>query len=124
MESKNTIEEQIRALEELLLNPETRKSEDVLSRVLAKDFLEIASTGRKYNKQQIIDALLNEKPAPLSLTDFQTRPLAPGLVLATYRAIRKGDSGQSSSSQRSSIWKYDDKRWQIVFHQGTLENPL
>jgi hypothetical protein len=124
MEPKIPNENEIRNLEELLLKPETRKSEDVLSRVLAKDFLEIASSGRKYNKQQIIDALLNEKPEPLSLTDFQTRPLAPGLVLATYRAIRKGDSGQNSSSQRSSIWKYDDERWQIIFHQGTLESPL
>ena len=115
MESKNTAEQEIRDLEELLLKPETRKSKDVLLRLLADDFFEIVASGRRYNREQIIEALLQEIPEPLSMTDFHAKPIGGGLVLATYRAIQ----GTRDVSLRSSIWKFTDNRWQIIFHQGT-----
>jgi len=113
------IEEEIRKLEELLMSPEARKSEDVLMNVLAADFCEIVASGHKYSREQIIEALLNEEPEPLSMRDFQVKALAENIVLATYRAIHGNPDGQHSSSLRSSIWQHVDNRWQIIFHQGT-----
>lgn len=115
------VEKEIQALEELLMSQEARKSKDVLLRVLATDFLEIGSSGQKYDREQIIEALLHEEPVQLTMRDFKARPLAQGVVLATYRAIHGNPGGQHSSSLRSSIWKYEDNRWQIIFHQGTPE---
>jgi hypothetical protein len=55
-----------------------------------------------------------------SFVDFKALLLAPGVVLTTYRAIRRGATGeQLSQSLRSYVWKFIDGRWQMVFHQGT-----
>nr|WP_242947776.1 hypothetical protein [Desulfosporosinus lacus] len=46
--------------------------------------------------------------------------LAPDVVLATYRAVKSNESREEMrNSLRSSIWKFLDGRWQMVFHQGT-----
>jgi hypothetical protein len=104
----------IRSLEEQLLRPEVRTSAERLAALLADDFTEIGSSGRVYDKQQIIDQLQYEErqePQP-TLRDFFARWLAADLVLVTYSIVE-------SQTIRSSIWKLIDGRWQIVFHQGT-----
>jgi hypothetical protein len=84
--------------------------------------VEIGSSGRVFDKRQIIDTLLHEAPSrPRAILDFGARVLAPGLVLATYRlAWSGGDDEVAKHSLRSSIWKLIGQRWQLVFHQGTL----
>jgi hypothetical protein len=120
MDAELSVEQLIRQLEERLLQPEIRKSADEVAPLLAEEFTEFGSSGRVFNKQQIIQSLQGESPVARSLTDFKTLVLAPGVVLATYRAIRHGPSEeQSTSSLRSSIWKWIDGRWQMIFHQGT-----
>jgi hypothetical protein len=116
-----SIEQHLRELEERLLQTEVRRSADDVTALLADDFIEFGSSGRVFDKQQIIDNLQTEPRIRQSLVDFKTLPLAPGLVLATYRAVRQGGPGEPPSySLRSSIWKLIDDRWQLVFHQGTL----
>jgi len=108
-------------LEERLLQSDTRKSEGDVGALLADAFIEFGSSGRVYNKQESIAALLGESPSQPSLADFYARELAPGVVLATYSAT-KGDftPHQTVCSLRSSIWQWIDGRWQTIFHQGTL----
>jgi hypothetical protein len=116
-----SIEQQLRELEERLLQSEVRRSADYVGALLADEFIEFGSSGRVFNKQQIIDNLTDEPQIRRSLVDFKTLPLAPGLVLATYRAVRHGGPGEPPIySLRSSIWKLIDDRWRMVFHQGTL----
>lgn len=64
----------------------------------------------------MITALLSEPSMHHSLTDFKTLLLTDDLVLVTYR-ITKNDKKQSL---RSSIWKFNDNQWQMIFHQGRL----
>jgi len=106
----------LRDLEEELLRPEVRKSTDRLDQLLADEFTEFGSSGRIFDKRQIIDALQREAPFHSSLADFSVRRLAPGVMLVTYRAT---DTERPDSRIRSSIWKLVDGRWQMVFHQGT-----
>ena len=116
-----SVEQHLRELEERLLQTEVRRSADDVAALLADDFIEFGSSGRVFDKQQIIDNLQAERRIRRSLVDFKTLPLAPGLVLATYRAIRQGGPGEPPIySLRSSIWKLIDDRWRMVFHQGTL----
>ena len=115
-----SIEEQIRALEEQLLQVEVRKTAARLDALLAEEFIEFGSSGRVFDKHDIIESLGAEFPTPRSLADFKATPLEKGVVLATYRAIRYGAPGeQPTHSLRSSVWKWIDGRWQMVFHQGT-----
>ena len=117
----------LRQLEEHLLRPEVRSSAEQVGRLLADDFIEFGSSGYAYDKQQIIEALQQEKPDPtvrISLAEFAARRLAPGVFLVTYRTIREGGPDETGRSRlRSSIWKLMDGRWQMVFHQGT-PSPL
>jgi hypothetical protein len=114
--------ETLRQLEEQLLQPHVRRSAAALGRLLADEFLEFGSSGRTWNKEQIIESLQQEDGGcRRSLRDFQMKLLAPGVVLAMYRVSRKSDGdAQPVESRRSSIWKMIDGRWQMVFHQGTI----
>ena len=120
MSADVSIEAHLRTLEEELLQPEVRKTASRVDTLLAEEFIEFGSSGRVFNKQQIIEMLRSESPVRLSLTDFKARTLAPGVVLTTYRAVRYWASGeQPIYSLRSSVWRLLDGRWQMVFHQGT-----
>ena len=111
----------LRQLEERLLDPAIRKDSEVVSYLLADDFLEFGSSGRTFDKPAILEALSNEPPSPpILLTHFAARHLAADAVLITYRTTRHDPSGNpTTSSNRSSIWVHRDNRWQITFHQGT-----
>ncbi len=107
--------EQLYGLELQLLQPATRSSRRNLEDLLADDFVEIGSTGTIYDRARVISALLLESPAAWSVASFEARSLAPGIALVTYLATKSG----GESSRRCSIWKLNDGRWRMTFHQGT-----
>lgn len=113
------IETIIRQLEEQLLQPDIRRSVETLAAMIADEFVEFGSSGRAYDKQQILDSLPNENPIPRMLSDFKTNMLAPGVILATYHATYKKPGAKPAHSRRCSIWKLMNGRWQMIFHQGT-----
>jgi len=82
---------------------------------------EFGSSGRMYNKQQVIDGLISSQTLQMTVVDFEVKLLAPSVALATYRVIKLNNQGEAETnySLRSSIWKLNQGRWQMVFHQGT-----
>ena len=104
----------IRRLEEALLVPEVRKSAAQIAALLADEFVEIGSSGRIYDKDQIIGQLQQEsgEESLRTVSDFMAREPADGLILVTYRIIE-------SRTVRSSIWKKTNSEWRMVFHQET-----
>jgi hypothetical protein len=115
------IEDHLRSLEEHLLNPAIRRDSKAVATLLADNFIEFGGSGRVFDKASILEDLKNEPPRPASLlTDFKTRELAPGVILATYKATRRNAAEEPvSQSWRSSIWTHVNGQWQITFHQGT-----
>ncbi|MBC1892129.1 nuclear transport factor 2 family protein [Listeria booriae] len=101
--------------EEQLLRPEIRTSKEALSQLLAADFFEFGSSGRVLYREEEIDET-GIGVVDMQLSDFEIKPLAADVVLATYRIF---NVEQKQSSLRSSIWKFQNNRWQLVFHQGT-----
>ncbi|MCB9422116.1 MAG: DUF4440 domain-containing protein [Ardenticatenaceae bacterium] len=118
MDDKN-IEATIQQLEEQLLQPDVRRSAQLLDDLLADDFIEHGSSGRAYDKGQILESLTNENPVPRTLTNFKTTTLAPGVILATYHSTYWEPGAAPAHSRRCSIWKLVNGRWQMIFHQGT-----
>ncbi|MEH2142551.1 nuclear transport factor 2 family protein [Nostoc sp.] len=109
--------------EECLLQSDVRKSAKDVMDLLAEEFIEFGSSGRVFDKQQIINSLQNEPIESLtqrSITEFKTLVLATGVVLVTYRIVRHISGEQPVHSLRSSIWKLNNDRWKMIFHQGTL----
>lgn len=121
----NIIKQQLIELEQLLVQPETRLSAELLNRYLADDFYEIAATGRCFGKADVLQRLPTETPPVITQQDFDCRVLADGLAQLTYRATiqREGDD-TVAYSVRSSIYRFDGENWQMIFHQGTACNPL
>ena len=115
--------DQLRQLELRLTEPDIRRSQADLDQMLADDFREFGSSGRSFDKQQIIDALQHQRLYEISIQEFRAVALAPGVVLVTYRAkCIIPESGVVMRSLRSSIWNQKNGRWQIEFHQGTPMN--
>ena len=109
----------ILGLEKALLDPDTRHNAEWLDGVLDVDMTEIGKSGYTYGRDEIIGALVAERPA--AATRFEVtapvfRQLAEGLILLTYRLepLTEGDA-----SLRSSIWRLTGGQWRMVFHQGT-----
>jgi hypothetical protein len=112
------------ALERGLLDPATRHLPEWLERIFADDMTEFGQSGRAYSKQEIIQALVAEKRSPVAIygiAEPKFTELAPGLVLMTYRRepLVQESVEPPVASLRSSIWRNDDGRWRLFFHQGT-----
>ena len=121
----DTIKPQLIALEQLLVQPATRLSAELLNRYLADDFYEIGATGRCFGKADVLERLPTETPPEITQQDFNCRVLADGLAQLTYRAtIQRAESDIVSYSVRSSLYRFDGENWQMIFHQGTAYNPL
>lgn len=118
----SSVAEQLRALEEALLNPSVRRDSSAVLDLLSEDFREFGSSGRIWNRDQIVVLLASETYVPVRIEDFRCETLAENVVLVTYRAVRTDPSaGTPASSLRSSIWIKEVKGWRVRFHQGTRE---
>ncbi len=97
-------------------------AEDDMRALLADDFVEFGSAGGVYTRQDQLAFARSGEGVGIRhvVRDFQVRPLAPGVALATYRTERLGDNRRA---RRSSIWVQADGGWKMAFHQGTPEDP-
>ena len=118
MHTNLSVKQHLRELEEQLLCVHVRRMPELVADLLAEEFVEIGSLGRRFNKTQIIKALQAESSLRWSLAEFEVSLLAPDVALATYRAVQHIEP--PVHSLRSSIWILRDGHWKMVFHQGTL----
>jgi len=102
-------------LEMEVLSPETRGDPRRMGELLRDDFIEFGSSGRVYQKSMLIEMLTHEQHARVLIRDFAVREIADQAALVTYRTV--GQAGQEA--RRSSVWVRTERRWQMVFHQGT-----
>ena len=109
----------IKLLEEKLLDPKFRKSAEELIHIIDKDFIEIGSSGKIYNREDVIAALKAEAPVNISIKNFRIKILSDDIVMALYTTVNNNISGAGSISERSSVWKKREGVWHILFHQGT-----
>lgn len=114
----------IRSLEEALHRPEVRHSRDALEALLAAKFVEFGASGAIYNRATIIDLLIQEDGSSnddLRTTNYVLTSISYDAVLLTYESERTQNDGSKRHVLRSSIWKRNGDRWQMLFHQGTIK---
>ena len=116
--------EDLRRLEGELVSPEVWQSRAELEARMNPDFIEIGAGGT-LSREGLISIILGTDPGVWHAEDFAVRELAPTVALVTYRSlIDRGDGGPSLIALRSSIWRREDDRWRIEFHQITrLSSP-
>ncbi len=115
MEYRPSLKELLFQLEEKLLKPEIRTSKDELTNLLAVSFFEFGSSGKVMYKNESIGEM-SLGIVRMKMSDFEIHPLSEGIVLTTYRIYNEINK---QYSLRSSIWKLNDGRWKMHFHQGT-----
>jgi len=107
----------LRQLEESLLQPDVRKSRTLIE-LLADEFIEFSSSGRIYNKADLVEALQAESPSKQTANDFKVARLCPDAALLTYRIHLHREP--PVHTLRSSVWRRSNGKWRIVFHQATI----
>jgi hypothetical protein len=114
-----TIEAELRVLEERLAMPAPSESRDTLGALLAPDFREFGSSGRVYDAASTLDALIPGGRPRVILESFKVVSMAEGVVLVTYLSRSFAGPGWKPPALRSSLWVRRASGWQMVFHQGT-----
>ena len=105
-------------LETSLHSETVRKSKDKLSELLHGEFIEIGASGKVYDKNHIIESLPKESALKLRATDFKLRELSPEIQQLTYNLESSTGGNSTRYTLRSSLWKNNNDKWQIIFHQG------
>lgn len=108
-------------LEKSLHKTNVRKSRDDLDRILHDQFMEIGASGRLFDKGSIIEILPTEGEVSIEGMNFKIRIMAPGVAQLTYLSVATRD-GVKTKAMRSSIWKFEENVWKLLFHQGTRLN--
>ncbi|MFN8184485.1 MAG: nuclear transport factor 2 family protein [Candidatus Nanopelagicales bacterium] len=97
-------------LERHLLDPAVRADAEALAQLLHPDFTEIGASGRRWNRAQVISALVAEPHCSQDLRDLHTDELAYGIAMVTY---------DLDGTRRMSLWVKEVTRWYLRYHQGT-----
>lgn len=106
-----------------LLKSEVRKSPEKIAELLSDDFIEFTSSGRVvfYKNGEVFQDKDDNTELKWEIKYFSIKELSNECILATFKVIKHDEIDESKKySLRSSIWKYSDKRWKMVFHQGTV----
>ncbi|MDQ1025327.1 hypothetical protein QF035_002909 [Streptomyces umbrinus] len=104
-----------------LLDPEIRRSPELLGALLHPDFHEFGVSGRHWDRASIIDALAAAKEpgtGPGITSRVTGVELAPDLVHLTFDTEHNG-----RHAHRSSLWRRTGEEWLLYFHQGTPFSP-
>lgn len=88
----------------------------------ADDYWEVGASGRVYNRELILE-LARKTPAHFvdasqagwQAKDFGLLQLGPETYIVTYALDQNG-----RLTHRASIWRREQGRWKILYHQGTI----
>lgn len=95
------------------LKSENRANSKILD-ILHPSFKEFGKSGVIYDKADINHSQLDNDIYKIS--DFEETTLSEGCILCTYTLF---NTTNNTISNRSSIWKYYENDWKLIFHQGT-----
>ena len=92
----------------------------VLSALIDDAFIEIGSSGSIHDKAEVIRWFKSGDQSEIQGIDFKAKYLSDDVILLTYQSITKVPGIDApKQALRSSIWKYTDGVWKMIFHQGT-----
>ncbi len=85
----------------------------------ADDFWEVGASGRVYDREHVIDALVRRGKVAGDehwvVSDARCRPLGDDTYMLTYRLDQAG-----RLTRRLSLWRRAGDGWEVLYHQGTV----
>ena len=118
------LEKEILKLENELLLSKTRKSARRISEILDEEFTEYTSSGQEYHYKKGDVFQAEDDDSELNWWNFniKIKELSKDYILATYKLIKEDEKDERKKyTLRSSISRYYNSRWKMIFHQGTYE---
>ncbi len=118
------LQTQLIDLEKALLTDEVRISQQKLDELIHDDFIEFSQSGKQYGKKEVLDTFKNYQPdaSQYETAHFRVRELSKDLAQITYETLSAPKNNtEKRIALRSSLWKYADNRWKMIFHQGTIK---
>ncbi|NUP74075.1 MAG: ribonuclease HI family protein [Sinomonas sp.] len=103
-------------LEQELLDPETRADFGQLAYLLHPEYREIGQTGRLWDRDEVVDSLVQNPELSTAFELLEATSLGPDLIQVLYRT-----ESAEGSCLRSSLWQRAEGRGRLRFHQGTPE---
>jgi hypothetical protein len=89
---------------------------------LSKNFIEYGKSGYIYDRESTINALMNlQEDKQIEIMQFELIELNENILLVHYISHHKEDD---SYALRTSIWKNEDDKLKLYFHQGTVYRTL
>jgi len=109
---------ELRVREPIFHRREFGTSRDDLLGMTADDFWEIGASGNIYDRNFVIETLLERYKSAetddLVCSEFRLRRLAEDLYQLNYVLQQPG-----RLTRRTTLWKKTGGKWKILFHQGT-----
>lgn len=112
--------------EQQLHRLQIRRQKAAIEKLLHRDFFEIGRSGKRYDRQQVINSLLAETVEQnIGSDQYALTPTGSAMLLLTYRTYVLSAGGEKlQRTLRTSLWvntSKNDDNWQMLFHQGTPE---
>lgn len=113
-------------LEERLFQPDVRSSSGELTQLISDDFIEIAASGLRFGKANVLERLPSEIAPEITASNYELRMFSLDCAQLLYRAkMSKIDHPSPIYSHRCSIWRRSvSGQWQMIYHQGTTCAPF
>ena len=114
----------IQQLELNLLQSDLTAHPGLIDELLAEDFEEIDNRGEIRSRADVIGWLKTKDPSMhWAFKDFRIKVVSGDVVLVIY-SLQKPDQPDAGSggSTRTSLWRYRNNQWKMVFHQASRKN--
>lgn len=113
---------ELKAREPIFHHPDKfGRTEDDILNLMCEEFWEVGASGRVYTREDVCQTLLERYNDPVyqdiwQTSEFKLTPVADDTYLLTYILLQNN----TRATRRSTIWRYGDGQWKILYHQGTV----
>jgi hypothetical protein len=118
-EQHRNIEAELLAREPIFHKPELGTARADYAAQTADDFWEVGASGRVYERDFVLDALVRRGKVPGDehwvISDSRCRQLGERTYALTYRLDEAG-----RLTRRLTLWRRDPDGWKVLYHQGTV----
>jgi hypothetical protein len=115
--------EELKQREPIFHHPEFGTTRRDYENMTDPEFWEVGASGRRYSRELVLETLENRQPdadeSQWLTRDFQCREIAADNYLITYTLIQG-----PRITRRATLWRRSAAGWKVLYHQGTLVEPL
>ena len=115
--------EELKRREPLFHRPELGATRRDFENMTDASFWEVGASGRRYSREFVLDTLQGRLPTGdedrWETKSFHCLEIAPENYLVTYTLVQG-----ARVTRRATLWRRSKSAWKVLYHQGTLVEPV